>query len=46
LTQFLLCIGFANVRARFWGGGGRWWAPAVYRVAPQLRYNMVITAMK
>jgi SAM-dependent methyltransferase len=46
LTAFMKRIGFADVSVRFWGGGGRWWTRAVYRVAPNLRYNMMLVATK
>jgi SAM-dependent methyltransferase len=46
LTGFLKRIGFADVRVRFWGGGGRWWTRQVYRLAPNLRYNMMLVGTK
>jgi SAM-dependent methyltransferase len=46
LTAFMKRIGFADVDVRFWGGGGRWWTRALYRMAPNLRYNMMLVATK
>jgi SAM-dependent methyltransferase len=46
LTDFMRRIGFADVSVRFWGGGGRWWTRALYRAAPNLRYNMMLVGTK
>jgi SAM-dependent methyltransferase len=46
LTAFLARIGFSDLDVRFWGGGNRWWSRTLYRLAPNLRYNMMVTGSK
>jgi SAM-dependent methyltransferase len=46
LTAFMKRIGFAAVDVQFWGGGGRWWTRGLYRIAPNLRYSMMLVATK